>query len=119
MAKESRVGKLIEYNEGKLWFQKKSDSVIVGVTLAALDEIGDVDAVDFPSQGDDFDKDDVVCELDGSGGSLKLYAPAAGFVAEINTAVADDINLLNEDPLDEGWLVKIEIQDETDLKEFV
>lgn len=118
-AKQSRSGSIIEYNEGKLWFHKKSNTVTIGITLNALDELGEVEAVNLPSEGDDFDKDDVVCELDGSDGSIKVYAPAAGFVAEVNSAVGDDVQIINEDPIDEGWLVKLEIQDESDLKEYL
>lgn len=51
--------------------------------------------------------------------NLKVYTPAAGFVTEVNAAVGEDTQILNEDPIDEGWLVKIEIQDESDLKEYV
>ena len=118
-AKQSRSGSIIEYNEGKLWFHKKLNTVTIGVTLAALDEIGEVEGVSLPTDGDDFDKDDMVCELDGSDGNIKIYTPAAGFVTEVNGPVTDDVQIINEDPIDEGWLVKLEIQDDTDLKEYL
>lgn len=118
-AKESRAGSLIEYNDGKLWFHKKSGTLTIGITLDALDEVGEVEAVSLPGEGDDFDKDDVICEIDGSDDTLKVYAPAAGFVKEVNSAVGEDTQILNEDPIDEGWLVKLEIQDDSDLKEYL
>jgi glycine cleavage system H protein len=118
-AKESRAASIIDYDEGKLWFQKKSNTIIIGITVEALDEIGGADGVSLPEVGDDFDKDDVICEIDGEDGSLKVYTPAAGFVTEINEALAEDMEILNEDPIDEGWLVKLEIQDDTDLKEYL
>lgn len=118
-AKESRAASIIDFNEGKLWFQKKSNVLTIGITLDGLDEVGDVEAVNLPSDGDDFDKDDVICEIDGSDGAIKVYTPAAGFVTEVNAAVAEDTQILNEDPIDEGWLVKIEIQDDSDLKEYL
>lgn len=117
--KESRASKIVQYEEDRLWFQKKANTVLLGITLDALDELGEVTRVDLPSVGDDFDKDDVVCEVDGSEGAVKVYAPAAGFVAEINEGLASDAAILNEDPIDEGWLVKLEIQDESDLKEYL
>lgn len=119
MAKESRLSKIIEYNDGKLWFVKKSDSLTIGITNNALDEIGDIEAIDLPGEGDDFDKDDVLCEIDGSQGNFKVYAPAAGFITEVNSPVAEDLSILAEDPIDEGWLVKMEFQDEADLKEYL
>ena len=118
-AKQSRAGSIIEYNDGKLWFHKKNNTVTIGITLNALDDVGEAEELNLPSDGDDFDKDDVVCEVDGSDGALKVYAPAAGFVTEVNESLADDIQILNEDPIDEGWLVKLEIQDDSDLKEYL
>lgn len=118
-AKESRAGSIIEFNDGKLWFHKKSDTLTIGITLASLDELGDVEGLNLPSEGDDFDKDDVICEVDGSDGNMKVYTPAAGFVKEVNKSLSDDVQILNEDPIDEGWLVKLEIQDESDLKEYL
>ena len=118
-AKESRAGSIIEYNDGKLWFQKKNGIVTVGITMTGLEEVGDVEAVDLPSDGDDFDKDDILCEVDGADGAVKVYAPAAGFVIEVNKSLSEDVQILNEDPIDEGWLVKLEIQDESDLKEYL
>jgi|SRR6516162_5128882 glycine cleavage system H protein len=118
-AKESRAASIIEFNEGKLWFQKKSGVVTIGITLAALDEIGDVEDIDLPSEGDDVDKDDILCEISGADGVIKVYAPAAGFVTAVNEPLKEDVEILNEDPIDEGWLVKLEIQDESDLKEYL
>lgn len=118
-AKQSRAGNVIEFNDGKLWFQKKNNILTIGLTLDGLDDVGDVEGVNFPSEGDDFDKDDVICEVDGSDGAIKVYTPAAGFVVEVNGPVVDDAQILNEDPIDEGWLVKLEIQDESDLKEYL
>lgn len=118
-AKQSRAGSIIEFNDGKLWFQKKNNILTLGITLDALDELGDIEALNLPSEGDDFDKDDVICEIDGSDSTIKVYTPAAGIVTEVNAPVTDDVQILNEDPIDEGWLIKIEIQDESDLKEYL
>ncbi len=118
-AKESRVARIVEFQEGQLWFQKKANTIILGISNDALDEIGSVDRLSLPSVGDDFDKDDVICEIAGSDGRVSVTTPAAGFVTEVNEAVESDPDVLNEDPIDEGWLVKLEIQDESDLKEHL
>ncbi|MGE4234311.1 MAG: glycine cleavage system protein H [Bacteriovoracia bacterium] len=117
--KESRASKIVEYNDNKLWFHKRSNTVTLGITLDALDEIGDVQGINLPSEGDDFDKDDIVCEIDGDNGAIKVYSPAAGFITEINSQLAEDPKILNEDPIDEGWLLKLEMQDSSDLQEFI
>lgn len=118
-AKESRASKIVEYNDGKLWFHHKAGIVTIGITLSALDDLGDVESIDLPSDGDDFDKEDTVCTIEGSDGSVSVFSPAAGFVVEVNEPVGEDHEILSEDPIDEGWLVKLEIQDDSDLKEYI
>ena len=115
---ENRSRKIIEFDDGRLWFQKKSGSIVLGLTEQGVEELDGIESVSLPNDGDDFDKEDVVVEIEGAEGTISLFTPAAGFVTEVNTAVEDDTALLQEDPLGEGWLVRIEIQDETDLKEF-
>jgi glycine cleavage system H protein len=111
--------KIIEYHDEKLWFQKKSNILTLGITVSSVDEIGDIEEVRLPSDGDDFDKDDIVCEIVGSAGRIQLYTPAAGFVIAVNSVLESDPAILAEDPIDEGWIVQIEIQDDTDLKEYL
>ncbi len=107
-----------EFFEGKLWFSRKGKSVVIGVTSLAIEELGSVESIDFPDEGDDFEKDDVVVTVDGTRGQMEVVAPAAGIVQEINEAAKGEPEIVTEDPLEEGWLVKIEIQDTSDLREF-
>jgi glycine cleavage system H protein len=107
-----------EFLEGKLWFSRKGSVVTLGLTNIAVDEVGNVEALEFPDEGDDFDKGDVVVTVDGSNGKLEVITPAAGIIQEINEAAQGEPDMVSEDPLEEGWLVKLEIQDSTDLKEY-
>jgi glycine cleavage system H protein len=107
-----------EFLEGKLWFQRKGSMVTVGLTNVAVEEVGSVESVEFPSEGDDFDKGEVIVTVDGSQGKLEVISPAAGIIHEINEAAKEEPDMVSEDPLEEGWLVKLEIQDTSDLKEY-
>jgi glycine cleavage system H protein len=89
-----------EFNEGKLWFHRN------------------VESIDFPAEGDDFEKGDVVATVDGTNGKFEVIAPASGIVQEINEAAKEEPDVVADDPLEEGWLVKLEVQDTTELKEF-
>ena len=60
----------------------------------------------------------VVLTVEGTNSNLEVTAPAAGIVQEVNEAAKDEPDMVSDDPLEEGWLVKIEIQDKSDLKEF-
>ncbi len=107
-----------EFLEGKLWFTRKSSVITVGLTNSGIEEIGAVESIEFPSEGDDFDKGDVVATVEGTKGSFEVTAPAAGVVHEINEAAKAEPEMISEDPLEEGWLIKLEIQDASDLKEY-
>ncbi len=107
-----------EYHEGKLWFTRKLSVVTIGLTSLAVDELGQIEDVSMPGDGDDVDKGDVVVTVEGTNGSLEVVAPAAGIVQEINETAQNEPSTISEDPLEEGWLIKIEIQDSSDLKEY-
>ena len=107
-----------EFLEGKLWFQRRGITVTVGMTNAAIEDLGEVETVEFPDEGEDFDKGEVIVTVEGTHGKLEITTPAAGVVQEVNAAAVDEPDILSEDPLEEGWLVKLEIQDSSDLKEF-
>lgn len=107
-----------EFLDGKLWFQRKGSTITIGLTSVAVEEVGSVESIDFPGEGDDFDKGDVVVTVDGAQGKLEVITPAAGVVNEINAAAQEEPDMISEDPLEEGWLIKLEIQDSSDLKEY-
>lgn len=108
-----------EFNEGRLWFSRKSTLLTLGLTDSGIEELGDPREIEFPAEGDDFDKGDAVLSLDGSANRVELITPAAGFVKEINQTLKENPDLLTEDPTGEGWLVRMEIQDAQDIKEFI
>ena len=114
----SDIPKNGEFLDGKLWFSRKADIVTVGVTTLAIEELGEVQGVEFPDEGADFTKGDIMITVDGSNGKIEVIAPATGIVHEINKAAVEEPDMVSEDPLEEGWLVKLEIEDTSDLKEF-
>ncbi|MGZ3688879.1 MAG: glycine cleavage system protein H [Bdellovibrionota bacterium] len=107
-----------EYQEGRLWFHRKLNIVTIGLTSAAVEEIGQVESIDFPDDGSDYTKGEILVTVEGSNGSVEVATPASGIVQEINEAAKAEPDMVSEDPLEEGWLVKLEIEDTSDLKEF-
>jgi glycine cleavage system H protein len=115
---ENKNKKIRYYEDDKLWFSRKAGVVTVGVTQTCLDETGPVATLSLPDEGDEVDKGDIIVEIEGSEGSVAVYAPCAGFVVEVNRALEETLEPLNEDPDGEGWLFRIEYQDDSDLKEY-
>ena len=106
-----------EYDEGKIWFRKKGGVVTVGLTEKAFEEIGGIQAVNLPVEGDEFTKDDVVCEIEGDRNAFELICPLDGVIEAVNDSLAEDFELLESDPLDEGWIFKIRAPKNEDADE--
>lgn len=107
-----------EFLDGKLWFHRKGHVVTLGLTNLAVEEVGEVQSIEFPDEGTDFGKGDPMITVDGSNGRIEVIAPATGIVSEVNEAAKSEPDMVSEDPLEEGWLIKLEIEDKSELKEF-
>ncbi len=96
-----------EYDEGRIWFKKKAGLITVGLTEKALEEIGSVQAVQLPVEGDEISQDDVICEIEGSKQNFEVIAPIDGSVVAVNEILQEDYESLQGDPLDEGWILRL------------
>ena len=83
--------------------------VRIGITDYAQDALGDVVYVDLPAVGAAFGAGEALGELESTKSVSEIYAPVAGTVVAINEALADNPQLLNEDPYGEGWLIELEL----------
>ena len=86
-------------------------TVRVGITAYAQDALGDVVYVSLPTVGDTLEAGDSVGEVESTKSVSDIYAPVAGEVGEVNTALADAPELLNQDPYGEGWICVIRPSD--------
>ena len=95
------------YTESHEWIKTDGDQLIVGVTQFAVNALSDVTYAALPTVGKTFGAGDVFGEVESVKATSELYLPVAGTVTAVNTAVANDPALLNTDPYEAGWLVKI------------
>ena len=85
--------------------------VRIGITDFAQDALGDVVYVDLPAVGTRVEASEAVGELESTKSVSEMYAPIGGVVVAVNEALADNPQLLNDDPYGEGWLIEIEAAD--------
>jgi glycine cleavage system H protein len=114
----TKIPKAGEFAEGKLWFTRRGSEVTVGLTQSAIEELGELDSISLPSEGDEADTLDAIGNVDGTISSLELVAPARGSVIETNGVVETDPTIAQDDPAEEGWLFKMAIEDPAELKEY-
>ncbi len=91
--------------------------VRVGITDFAQDSLGDVVFVDLPTPGTAVAAGEALGELESTKSVSDVYSPLAGTVVAVNEALADNPQLLNEDPYGEGWLFELELASGADLAE--
>jgi glycine cleavage system H protein len=107
------------YSKDHEWIRVQDDVCLVGITEFAQQELGEVVYVELPEVGQMFDSGDEIGTIESVKAVAEIYTPVAGEVIEINEAITDDPELLNEDPHSEGWLVKIRFSSASDLKELM
>ena len=106
-----------EYDDGKIWFKKKGGLVTIGLTEKAFEEIGSVQSINLPVEGDEVLQDEVVAEIEGDKVAFELIAPLDGTIEVVNEQLTDEHELLESDPLDEGWIFKIRFPKEEEDEE--
>ncbi len=107
------------YSREHEWIRVEDDICILGITDFAQQELGEVVFVELPEVGQVFDANDEIGTIESVKAVAEVYTPVAGEIIEINDAVVDDPELLNEDPHSEGWLLKIRFSSADDLKQLM
>jgi glycine cleavage system H protein len=104
------------YSREHEWLRVEDDLCVVGITEFAQQELGEVVFVELPEIGQVFDANNELGTIESVKAVAEVFTPVAGEVVEVNDAVVDDPELLNEDPHGEGWLIKIRFSSADDLK---
>jgi len=100
----------LQYTAEHEWVLVDGDTATVGITAYAADKLGDVVFVELPEVGSAIASGTVVGEIESTKSVGELFAPIDGTVTEINDAVVDSPELVNSDPLGEGWLIKLSFE---------
>ncbi len=101
------------------WARREQDTVRVGVSDFAQDELGDVVFVELPAEGDSVTSGDDFGVIESIKAVSDLYAPVSGTVVAVNDDLVDAPELVNEEPYGDGWMLDVEIDDESELEELL
>lgn len=107
------------YSRDHEWVRVEGDVAVLGITDFAQEELGEVVFVDLPEVGQACSPGDEIGTIESVKAVGVLYTPVAGEIIEVNDATADEPELLNDDPHNEGWLVKIRMSNASDLKSLM
>lgn len=110
----------LRYTSDHMWLRLDDDGVAtVGVTDYAQAELGDVIAVEAPEVEHDIVINEEIGMLEADDGNFELKAPTSGNVVEVNNAVLEKPELINESPFDDGWIFRMSVDDEEALEDLM
>jgi glycine cleavage system H protein len=106
----------LRYTREHEWARKKGNTVVVGITDFAQDQLGDVVYVELPDVGDPVKKGESFGVVESTKAVSELFAPLSGKVVEVNDPLSDAPETINDDPYEEGWMIVIEPADQKDIE---
>ncbi|EHG9404929.1 glycine cleavage system protein GcvH [Listeria monocytogenes] len=104
------------YTEEHEWVKAKDGSYVIGITDFAQDQLGDIVFVELPEVGDTVTKGDSIGSIESVKTVSDFYAPVTGKVVAVNETLEDEPELINSNPYDTGWILKLEEVEEADVK---
>jgi glycine cleavage system H protein len=118
MADESYPDEL-RYHEEHDWARIEGDTATFGITWYAQDQLGEVVFFELPDVGATVKKNEPYAEVESVKAVSDVYAPLSGEILEVNGALSDAPEKINDDPYGDGWLVKVRLSDESELDQLM
>ena len=106
----------LKYSKNDEWIRIEGDEVVLGITDYAQDQLSDIVFVEILAlEGDSLAKGEVCVVVESVKAAADVYMPVTGEITAINETLADNPELINEDPFGNAWLLKIKMADESEL----
>ncbi|MBC3616213.1 glycine cleavage system protein GcvH [Vibrio metschnikovii] len=113
------MDKTLKFTDSHEWVRDNGDgTVTIGISEHAQAMLGDVVFVELPELESEFDAGDNFSLVESVKAASDIYAPVSGMVIEINEELSDRPELINEEPYDSGWIVKIKMSDSSELDDL-
>jgi len=109
----------LRYLESHEWTTTEDETVRVGISDFAQDELGDVVFVELPAVGDEITAEEAFGVVESIKAVSDLYAPISGEVTAVNEDLFDQPELVNDDPFGDGWMLEVDPSDETETDELL
>ena len=101
----------LKYTKDHEWVLIDGDVATIGITDFAQGELGDIVFVEIETEGETIDKEEVFGTIEAVKTVSDLYMPVTGEIIEVNADLEDNPELVNQDPYEGGWMIKIKMSD--------
>ncbi|WP_298844102.1 glycine cleavage system protein GcvH [uncultured Roseobacter sp.] len=109
----------MKFTEEHEWLREEDGEMVVGITIHAAEQLGDVVFVELPDEGTTVSKDDEVVVIESVKAASDILAPVDGEITEVNEALTDNPGMVNEDPQGEAWFFRMKITDASQMDGFM
>ncbi|HHW56323.1 MAG TPA: glycine cleavage system protein GcvH [Clostridia bacterium] len=106
------------YSKDHVWLKIEGDKAYIGITDYAQDSVGDIEYIELPEVGTEFNAGDVLGVLESAKAASDVYIPVDGKVVEVNNNIVDDPSLVNNDPYS-SWLVLVELKNKSQVENLM
>ncbi|MEX1336461.1 MAG: glycine cleavage system protein GcvH [Candidatus Limnocylindrales bacterium] len=105
------VPQSLRYTKDHEWLRTEGGEAVVGITAYAAEELGDIVFVELPEVGRVLSKDEAFGVIESVKTASDIFAPVAGEVVAVNEALAEAPELVNGEPYEGGWMVRLKLDD--------
>ena len=109
----------MKFTEDHEWLRADGDTITVGITAHAAEQLGDVVFIELPEAETQVAKGDDIVVIESVKAASDIAAPLDGEIVEVNDALADNPGLVNEDPLGAAWFFKMKVEDQAQLNDYM
>jgi glycine cleavage system H protein len=109
----------LKYTKDHEWIRIEGDIATIGITDFAQSELGDIVFVEVETEGETIEKEEVFCSVEAVKTVSDLFMPINGEILEFNQDLEDAPEKVNEDPYNEGWMIKVKIADMSDVDDLL
>lgn len=102
----------LKYSKEHEWVRISGDEAVVGITDYAQQELGDITFVELPETGSKVQQMEVFATIESVKAASDVFGPLSGEVTEVNEALSDKPELINESPYEKGWICKLKVSDQ-------
>ena len=108
-----------KYTKDHEWIKIDGETVILGITNFAQDQLTDVVFVELPEVGKQIEQNGNLCVVESVKSVSDIFSPISGEIVEVNKELVNSPALINNDPFEDGWIVKLKVKDEKDLEQLM
>lgn len=105
----------LKYDKQHEWVRVEGDIAVIGISEFAQDQLGEVVYIDLPAEGDTVSMGDTFGEIESVKSVSELYSPVSGEVVKVNDDLEATPEIVNSDPLGDGWMIQVRMDDASQL----